>query len=547
MNKLNSFILLFLFLQIGFSQSHLYLVFPRSTASMGMGEQSVSLKNPISAMTGNPANLVYEDGATLSFYRNPLYFFGWGGYPLSNFITTFNYNDKNYFGLEYNNFDGGELNVDGNKFIKQTEKSFSLAYARRLGNSFSLGSKLTYARSGDFAKSNTFLLSLGLSYTTKFFDRDANFGLAFLNFGDRVKYKTWEGEEGYDINPTQLKMGMNYDFLVSPLVNSYLAVEFEKNLISFTNNEADNSFKALLKDWKDFPEDVSFKFGIGLHSSDISLGRGFGFNNRYYLGYVTTGKWVGEFLTFGTSLGINYKDFSFGLGYSGIWFTQRNLISGAYIGYETFNFIFYKKFNWSNEKKSVKTSPQINPQKYLISFGTSYTVPTGLLKENVVDMVKYSNKPILRYEIDFEFFFNERYSYLASLNYWRTQEKIELLLPSYIPPIHFNSEHFSVLMGLGFYPFEGFLNGLYLQSKIGVLRRNPIPDNYYPKYSYYPIINFSGGYKLNLFNSNFYLVPSFEFSTYFVETLDDIFSSKRMDKIFGFKYVNYGLKLGYRI
>lgn len=533
--------------QVSLAQLHPHLNFPRSTASFGMGGQSVSLNDPISAMVGNPANLVYENGVTFSLYRDPFYFFDFFRFPFFNLTLTANYSDKHYFGLEYNYWDLGHWTIkEGEEKGRYFEKAFSLAYTKEFNDNFAIGSKLTYGQTGEWLKSNAFLLSLGFAYSTTVLNRNANFGIAFLNFGDRIKIKRKYENNEYNFveNPSQLKLGMYYDLFNLPLIKSNIALEFFKELISHTNGNVDNSFKALINDWKDFPEDVVSTFGISLNSFDIFLGKGFGFNNNYYLGYVTW-KWGGEFLTFGTSLGINYKDFSFGLGLSGMWFTQRNLISGNYIGYETFNFILHKKFNWSNEKLTSTTSQIVNPEKYLISFGTSYAVPTGLFKTNQTDSKKYSNRPVFRYELDFEFLFNNKFSYLASINYLRTKEQVDFIFGPFLTSIEYGSELFSILMGLGFYPFDNFFNGFYLHSKVGVLRYNPIPGNIYPKYSYYPIVNLSSGYKFNLFETNFYLIPNLGFSTFFAEKVDNIFYSS--DILYGLKFFNVGLKLGYRI
>ena len=53
------------------SQAMYYLNYPRSISSLGMGEQSVALRSSEDALTYNPANLVFVERPTISFYHQP--------------------------------------------------------------------------------------------------------------------------------------------------------------------------------------------------------------------------------------------------------------------------------------------------------------------------------------------------------------------------------------------------------------------------------------------------------------------------------------------
>src|SRR5512135_1505601 len=61
-----------------------YLLYPHSLSAGGLGEQGVALRSPLAAMQYNPANLVYADELSLSYFRNPWNILGFaGGLPLS--------------------------------------------------------------------------------------------------------------------------------------------------------------------------------------------------------------------------------------------------------------------------------------------------------------------------------------------------------------------------------------------------------------------------------------------------------------------------------
>ncbi len=71
-----------------------------------MGSQSVALTSGKDALTFNPANLVFNDGLHLSFFRQPFQITG-GHYPVTNYSGIFEYPDVGVFSFEYRNQDYG--------------------------------------------------------------------------------------------------------------------------------------------------------------------------------------------------------------------------------------------------------------------------------------------------------------------------------------------------------------------------------------------------------------------------------------------------------
>ena len=53
------------------TQAMYYLNFPRSVHGLGIGEQTVALRTSEDALTYNPANLVFVERPTISFFHQP--------------------------------------------------------------------------------------------------------------------------------------------------------------------------------------------------------------------------------------------------------------------------------------------------------------------------------------------------------------------------------------------------------------------------------------------------------------------------------------------
>lgn len=123
----------------------------------------------------------------------------------------------------------------------------------------------------------------------------------------------------------------------------------------------------------------------------------------------------------------------------------------------------------------------------------------------------------MSYDLDFEVRLNDYISAINTFSYWRSKMRLE---SSYYSPIVIEVDNYAILSGISLSPFKS-INNFFISTKIGVLRSNPIPSNVYPKYNNSSMISLSTGYKLNLFNERFQLIPFFNFVTFFSESSNE--------------------------
>ena len=196
------------------------LLYPRTVTSSGLGEQGVASMSALDAMQYNPANLIFNDGMSLSFFRNPWDFF-FRGFPFTSASAAARLPDGGSVGAEYTDWDLGEStitteqNPDGGQLFHSYERSLAVGYAMPLNNEFAIGGQLRYVwQSYPFVNNiNHVLFSLGANYRPAvFFDR-FNLGLSFMNFGTPVKFTgnmmNADMQTFSEPPPAQINFGMN--------------------------------------------------------------------------------------------------------------------------------------------------------------------------------------------------------------------------------------------------------------------------------------------------------------------------------------------------
>jgi hypothetical protein len=161
-------ILFFIVNQICFAQGSQaldFITYPNSIQSFGMGGNSVALFNSNDAMTFNPANLIYAEGAEISFFRQPFQLII--DAPISNYTATFKYKNYGVFSFEYRNQDFGEfvtttaVSPEPTGIKRLYYNNFGVGYARPICENLFAGATLKYSywyfgeniRSFDFTES----------------------------------------------------------------------------------------------------------------------------------------------------------------------------------------------------------------------------------------------------------------------------------------------------------------------------------------------------------------------------------------------------------
>ncbi|MBU1299660.1 MAG: PorV/PorQ family protein, partial [Bacteroidetes bacterium] len=347
-------ILIIVFYQNSFSQwsAMYYLNFPRSVASIGLGEQGVASRSNLDALNFNPANLIYTKDIQLSYFRNSFYSY-YSNYPVTSINASFQIPEIGYFGIEYLNWNLGKFMITSSegpdivKIIEAYERSFSIGYANLFSEEFAAGIQIRYAKDKFGTDTDKFLFSGGLNYNTNLFDRTLNFGFSLTNFSTAIEYRyTSISEQEYfniDPPPSEIKLGFN----LAAVENDYYNIAFQSQLTKPIVERGDNfrgqsAFKSLFTDWQDFPEDVTVHTGLSFEWNPLYLGGGFSFFQKFYIGNRSTGpkSLLTNYYTHAAIIGFAYQGVTISAGYGGWW---HNVHSANYyfpqkLPRETFQF-----------------------------------------------------------------------------------------------------------------------------------------------------------------------------------------------------------------
>ena len=244
--------------------------------------------NAVDAMEYNPANLIFSDSLSLSYFRNPWNLFTWS-FPLTSANATVQLPNGGTVGAEYTDWDFGEETVttednpDGGQLFHPYERSLAVGYAMPLSHEFAIGGQLRYAWQSfaPASKAGQILFSLGANYRPPMFVDRLNLGLSFMNFGTAVQYSASQiGVETLLSPPAQINLGIN----ALAVKNIFADLDFMlgvKKPIEKTAGSPDyqgeSSFTALTSDWNDFPNDMTVQVGLNYLFHPVYLGAGVSF------------------------------------------------------------------------------------------------------------------------------------------------------------------------------------------------------------------------------------------------------------------------------
>src|SRR3989339_1135722 len=539
------------------TQAMYYLNYPHSVYSLGMGEQTVALRTSEDAPTYNPANLVFVKKPTVSFFHQPFQMasYLWGmRFPLNSFVSFFNVKNIGSFGIEYIDWDWGEVKsyyFDGFRMVESNQhiydRTFSIGYARIFSDNFSAGIQLRYAKSslGYFttpAATKKVFLSAGLNYSPQILDNKFNIGFSLTNFGTTVWY---EDENQADAPPSKLNLGLGF----LPIENDFFSLQtqlaiskpFDRGPMQNGKiQEAESSFKTLFTDWDDFPNDAILHTGIAFNWKPIDLCNGFAFFQEFYLGNYSVGIKTGlnNFYTHGGKIGIEFDGLRFTVGYAGRW---HNVHYANYLQwifpYETVQFTFgmNEDILFGAEKQLVKNP---KPKNIILSIGVGKSFRVGKLNERqypgLIGVTEGFNNGNVFF-IEGAFYINEQNAIVSNVFYNPTYHSIKYqgneLFDSKVETISFASSY-------RYHPLEMFLP-LYLQGGLAIVRLNPTLSTLYPKYDYKTSLLFSIGGNVEVYEEIF-LSP---FCNY------NLLLSKDGDTapgLGGFNQFDLGLKVGYK-
>jgi hypothetical protein len=521
-----------------------------------MGEQSVALRTSEDALTYNPANLVFTERPTISFFHQPLQMAASLfdlHIPLNSYSAMFKIENIGAFGIEYIDWDLGEDVIRTSEHpggigkVHRYERSFSFGYAKEFCDNFSAGIQFRYAKSslGGFATSEelfasaeNLFVSAGLNYSTQFLDNKLNIGFSLTNFGSTVCYVD---EAQADPPPSKLNLGIGY----VPIENNFYSLQTQLAFSKpFDAQPSESSFEGLFNDWKDFPNDATLHTGVAFNWKPLDLGYGFSFFQEFYLGNYSVGNKTGlnNFYTHGGKIGIEFSGLQFSAGYAGRWHNvhSQNYYPWAF-PWETVQFTLGMNKDLLLGKEG-QTVDYAKPKNIIISFGFGrsfrigkfkgsssggYTPYYSHYKEGFIDGNNFS--------IEGAFYINEQSAIVSSLTYnptdyvakFQEQEiaktKIEIV---------------SISSSYRYHPIELFLP-LFIQGGLSIVRLNPTSQYFYPKYDYKATLLFSLGANVEMYGG-IILTP---FANYNLLLSKDGNSAPRLG---GFNQFDLGVKVGYK-
>lgn len=535
------------------SQAMYYLNFPRSIYGLGMGEQTVALKTSEDALAYNPANLVFTEGPTVSFFHQPFQMasYLWGkGLPINGYSTMFKIKNIGSIGIEYINWDWGESTIstfqnpegDG-KLYSIYERSFSLGYAREFCEEFSAGIQFRYAKSNfGVGSAEKLFVSVGLNYSPQIWDNKFNIGFSLTNLGTPVWYVD---EAQSDPPPTKLNVGIGF----LPIENNFFSLQTQLAISKVFDRgpiengkipKSESSFKTLFTDWSEFPDDATLHTGIGFNWKPLNLGNGFSFFQEFYIGNYSVGVKAGlnNFYTHGGKIGIEFSGLKFTAGYAGRWHNVHYPNYAIWrFPYETVQFTLgVNEDLLFGNTKNVSKNPK--PENIILSLGMGRSFSIGKFNERLAlgfmgisEGFENGNT----FFIEGAFYLNEQNAVVSNISYnpadyigkYKGQEifrnKVEI---------------FAISSLYRYHPFNLFLP-LFIQGGLSIVRLNPTSPFLYPKYDYKTALLFSIGANFEVYEG-IILTP---FANYNLLLSKDGNSAPRLG---GFNQFDLGLKVGYK-
>jgi hypothetical protein len=547
--KFSKSLLLILFVssQIYFAQSQAFyfINYPISTASFGMGSQSVALRSGKDALTFNPANLVFNEGLHLSFFRQPFQITG-GHYPVTNYSGIFEYPDVGVFSFEYRNQDYGTWAITSPSdptplgYFDNIDRSFALGFGRMINHKLALGASLKYSKAEiGQGSADLFSLSLGMNYNFELFCKQFNLGFSIMNLGPAVEFKYEDVREGYaQSNLNSPPSNLNIGLYTEPISNNFyslgIQLAFSKPFDASSGEDEKSSFKTLFSDWDDFPNDATLSTGLGFIWKPLNLGNDVYFWQEFYIGNKSKGIKSGlqNFYTQSALMGIEYAGIRFTAGYAGYWHNAQypNYLEWTF-PYETIQFTLglSEEYLWGKNKKENRDTKL---DRIVISAGFGYSNKVGKFAEPE-EFISFDNG--LSYYLDAAFYISTKTALITTFIYHPYDVQINLFGESF-PFTKF--ETVSIFGSIRHHPISN-IKELFVQTGFGIYRWNPVRKTS-PRYEYNAVFVTGIGAEIDIYQG-LVIIPSINWLLMFERATGH---SPRMQ---GFNQFDIGIKFGYSI
>ncbi len=529
------------------------LFYPLTVASSGLGEQGVTLRNPVDAMQYNPANLIFTSEPQFTFFRNPWNFLGFGGMPLSSFTLAAPLENGGSIGIQYTYRDYGEVNYstqdnpDGISGVAHFyERSVGAGYAMHVNGEISVGGTVRYVWMPLIPNSTVdhLLFSTGVTYQPQALENRLSAGFSLMNFGTAVDFS---GQR--EPPPAHMDIGMTG----LPLANEFFDVELTLGAakpLAKIDGPPDfvgrSSFNSLFTDWNNFPEDVVNSIGITYRWHPLNLGSGVSLFQESYLGFFSEGTKANyySFLTHGFKIGIRFAGIEASAGYGGRWHNNNPVVYFPWeFPWETVEFALKSNLDIPGMKSNVQQDPA-TLHGITLSAGFSYGAVTGKMKQQVMGGSSISFSDNTTWSLHADFYVNENSALISSLAYSRMKQSFSFQTGN-VPPfpsvytIDIVLETVSLEAGYRYHPLESF-HPFFVQASLGIIRMNPTLPNTLPRYFYKEYDRLAVGGAVPVFGSSFVVTPTVGLTTIFMEQVSTD------SHLGGYNHFDFGFDVGYR-
>jgi len=311
-----------------------FLTISPDSRSGAMGDAGVALSPDVNANYWNPSKLAFlEDKDVVSVSYSPWLANLVPDISLSYISYAHKIDDRNSIGLSMRYFNIGTVDLTGDQgeslgTFTPAEFSFDGSFARKFGESFSLGLTARYihsnlsngsASSPTQGEGNAFAADVSMYYKnpTQEFGNDAlfAFGVDISNIGTKMSYST-SGPAQF--LPTNLKIGIANTVNLDGANKVTFALDLNKLLVPSNGDPSISVPQGIFQSFSDVSGSQEFK------EIYYSAGLEYWYNNAFVLrgGYYYESPTVGgrNYLTFG--VGFKYQEFGFDFSY--IAATQQN-------------------------------------------------------------------------------------------------------------------------------------------------------------------------------------------------------------------------------
>ncbi|HLP18625.1 MAG TPA: hypothetical protein VK470_20375 [Bacteroidota bacterium] len=487
-------------------------------------------------MQYNPANLIYSETGSLSYFVNPMER-EYSRVPLVSKSLSMKVNSIVAAGLEYVDCRGGYPSFgDFCPWDYQSyQQTIAGTVALALGADLAVGAQARYAWSSlfDDRTSSNVLFGAGVSYSPQALSQRLTLGLSLMNVGSRVEFIPPEpgGYAGYyGPMPAQFNLAGDYAVVRQPYYDISVDLGLSQLLVE---------------------PDVTTHAGFGIQWRPIPLGGGISYFQELSLGYFTSGSSYTRraFFTHGARAGLDVCGVKAAIGYAGRWHIDP---AGAYsfwrYPWETFQLTLSTDWNSPEQFKVSRAHSKDGLKGILLSGGVAYCSAIDQSPEGAFCDDRNSFKHQALWSAEADFYVSDKSALTTSLGYSLLKREAFYVFRDWgitnwtmLDRTTDRLETISCESGFRLHSSEK-LNSLFIQASLGIVWFNQMSGDIKPQSAYEPFASMGGGWCIPLNDAGLTLMPKLGLRTVVMGRHGNI-----RDDLKAFPQFTIGMNIGYML